>query len=431
MSQNPALQSILDSPLDARTKGFPLDRPPCSVAEAGSQGWNLLAGDLGSPVAILRGDVLAENAAWMRTFLARTGASLCPHGKTTMSPQLFHRQIADGAWGITLATPQEVAIAVSAGVRRIFLANQVLDPGSLRGLRMLREQHPDLDLLLLVDSQEGVARLEEVFEGTRALPVLLESGLPGGRTGCRTQAEALEVARAIHGTPVLRLVGVECFEGIVMTSDPEADRTTLDTWLASLVDLARTCEAEGLFETEEILLSAGGSAYFDLVVKHAESAGLRTPSRVLLRSGCYLSHDAGHYQRLVHLLEGRLPEAWRPAGTLSPALEVWGTVLSRPEAGLAFLDLGKRDVSHDLHLPRPRWHHRVGWDQPREAPADWTIPGLYDQHAKLQIPPEADLQVGDRIGLAISHPCTTFDKWQLVWVLDRNHTAVEALRTFF
>ncbi len=426
-----ALAPLLQSWIDARTKGYPLDQSGRSVTQAGQVGWNLLQGELGSPVAILRRSVLEANGRWMKVFMERTGTALCPHGKTTMAPQLFHRQLAEGAWGMTLATPQEVRIAVDHGIRRIILANQVVDRGFLAWLAGAMGADPELDLTCLVDSVEGVALLEMLWKGPRPLPVLLELGLPGGRTGCRTLDSALEVARAVRGADGMVLRGVECFEGIVITSDPEADRRVLEGWLGDLVHLARACEAEGLFETDEVLLSAGGSAYFDLVARHLGEAGLRSPHRVMLRSGCYLSHDAGHYQRLVALLEGRLPEDWKPTGHLAPALEVWGTVLSRPEPTLAFLDVGKRDVAHDLHLPRPLHHHRPGEAAPRPAPATWRIPTLYDQHAKLEVPEDADLHIGDRVGLAISHPCTTFDKWQLVWMVEDDYTAVEAIRTFF
>lgn len=152
MHQPDALRPLLDTRLDARTKGFPLDQPPCTLREIGRQGWSLLDGTLPSPALVLRLDRIEANETWMRTFLERTGASLCPHGKTTMAPQLFHRQLAAGAWGITLATPQEVQIAVDHGVRRIILANQVADKATLRWLEALTGAHPDLDLTVLVDS---------------------------------------------------------------------------------------------------------------------------------------------------------------------------------------------------------------------------------------------------------------------------------------
>src|SRR5262249_39695262 len=82
------LDSLLDTVVDGCTKGFPQRAPPLRLGDVGSQGWNLPAGDLDTPVAVLKGSALDANIAWMSEFLRRAGASLCPHGKTTMAPQL-------------------------------------------------------------------------------------------------------------------------------------------------------------------------------------------------------------------------------------------------------------------------------------------------------------------------------------------------------
>jgi len=422
------LQPILDLPLDGRTKGCPPCAPSLRLGDAGAQGWTLQ--DLDFPVAVLRSTVLERNGRWMAEFLRRTGASLCPHGKTTMAPQLFHRQLADGAWGITLATPQQVRVAYDHGVKRILLANELTGEGAIRWLQATLDQDSAFDFTCLVDSLLGVRRLEEAAQGCRRIQVLLELGIPGGRTGVRTLEEGLGVARAVKASPRLELRGVECYEGILATQDPAADEAAITGWLDLLGDLARRCAAEDLFGTGEVLLTAGGSAYFDLVVGRFARLELGRASRVLLRSGCYLSHDGGHYARLVRLLEARLPEPWRVPEGLRPALELWGQVISRPEPTLAILNFGKRDAGHDLGLPRPRFQLRRG-GAPTEVSEAWRLTTLYDQHAKLELPAETELVPGDLVGCTISHPCTTFDKWPVVFVLDDEDRVVEALKTFF
>jgi len=426
------LQPILDTLLDGRTKGFPMAQPPLRLGDVEGQGWNLLQGQLDTPVALLKQSVLDSNAAWMGEFLRRTGASLCPHGKTTMAPQLFARQLKGGAWGLTLATPQELRIALEYGVKRILLANQLVDPKAIAWFQHCLDEDSTRDLSCLVDSLEGVRLLESQACGRRPIPVLLELGLPGGRCGVRDLESGLAVARAVKASPKLRLRGVECFEGIVMSADATADRSRVEGWLDGLAELARRCEAEELFETDEVLLSAGGSAYFDLVAARLAVADLKRPSRVLLRSGCYVSHDAGHYARLMARLEGRLPEDWKLPGALGPAIEIWGRVLSRPEPGYAFLDFGKRDAAHDIDLPTPILWARPGLHaRPQATPTGWRIDVLYDQHARLALPVDSELAVGDLVGCGISHPCTTFDKWQLLWVVDDEYRVREGIRTFF
>jgi D-serine dehydratase len=429
---NAALKPILDAVLDGRIKGYPQGRPPLRLGDVSLQGWGLLEGHLDTPVALLKASALEANAAWMAEFLRRTGASLCPHGKTSMAPQIFHRQLAEGAWGITLATPQEARIAYEFGVKRILLANQLVAEGPIGWIQRVLDEDPGLDFTCLVDSLEAVRRLEAAARGRRPISVLLELGIPGGRAGARGAAAALAVARAVRAAGRLRLRGVECFEGIVVSQDPAADRARVESWLDELGEVARRCASEDLFETEEVLLTAGGSAYFDLVVARLAAVDLGRPSRVLLRSGCYAFHDAGHYARLVARLEDRLAEAWRVPGRLQPAIEIWGRVLSRPEPGLAFLDIGKRDVAHDIDLPRPvLWARPGAHARPEPAPSAWTIASLYDQHARLALPAEAELAAGDLVGCGVSHPCTTFDKWQLLFVVDDGYRVVDAVRTFF
>lgn len=429
------LDSLLDAPLDGRTKGYPQDRPALPLRAIGSQRWSLRRGDLGMPAALLLGPALDQNQRFMQEFLRRTGASLCPHGKTTMAPQLFHRQLADGAWGITLATAQEARVAVAYGVPRILLANQLVLPGDVAWAQAALDADPGLDLLCLVDSPDGVQLLDRLARGRRPLPVLVELGYAGGRTGARSVEEALAVARAARASPRLQLRGVECFEGLLQSADAGADAARVRELLAGLTALAARVEREGLCEAEELVVSAGGSAYFDLVAEAFLRQRFSGPARLVLRSGCTLTHDSGLYERLVRRLEARLPERWREPRSLTPAIEIWSAVLSRPEPGLALLSMGKRDVAHDVDLPQPRRWLRPRGEPPEPAPlaapADWRIDRLNDQHAYLRVPADAPLRPGDLVGCGVSHPCTTLDKWQLLLVVDEEDRVAEAVRTFF
>jgi len=427
-----ALQPILDLVLDGASKGFPQDRPATRLGDVGALGLRLTEGGLDFPVAVLKRSALEHNAQWMAEFIRRSGVSLCPHGKTTMAPQLFHRQLADGAWGITLATVQQARVAQGYGIKRILLANELVNPAAIGWVQAALDADPAFDFTCLVDSPEGVARLEASAQGRRPIPVLVELGIPGGRTGARGLEAALAVARAVKASSRLQLRGVECYEGIIGSADPAADRARIQEWLDQLAALARRCDAEQLFETGCVLLSAGGSAYFDLVVQALGEVRLSSPVQVVLRSGCYFSHDVVHYRHLLELLEARLPEPLRMERRLSPALEIWGQVLSRPEPGLAYLGLGKRDVSYDMDLPIPVLWTRPGTPgAPHPAPAAWRITRLNDQHARLELPLDAELRVGDLVGCGISHPCTTFDKWQVLFEVDDDYRVLGAIRTFF
>ena len=431
-----ALSTLDEQPLKPGTKGLPLTEPLRQGA-IGVQGWNVLRADTSFPVAVLKTSALQHNLAWMKRFCARHGVTLAPHGKTTMSPQLFAAQLANGAWGITLASAAQVQVAHRFNVRRVLLANQLVAPADIEAVLALLHDDPDFECFVLADSLEGVARLAQAVTTrslARPLPVLVELGLAGKRAGSRTAEEAMAVARAIAGAGGLVLAGFEGYEGLLVTQDREADLRAVNAFLAELVDLVETADGEGLFGAAEILLSAGGSSYFDLVARHfAGMDGLSRPVRAVLRSGCYLTSDHGSYRRLLAQLDAR--EAHTEEG-LRPALEIWSMVQSRPEPDLAILTMGKRDASYDEALPVPLFSHRPGSDAtlPAGLPPGCSIVKMNDQHAYLRLPDgeiRDSLRVGDLVGCGISHPCTTFDKWQVLLAVDDDYNVLEALNTFF
>jgi D-serine dehydratase len=428
------LDPILDATVDARAKGFRHAAPPMRLRDIGQQGWNVLRGDLPYPLAIVRRTAMRHNSAWMRAFTQATGVAIAPHGKTTMCPQIFARQLEDGAWGMTVANVHQLGICAALGVRRVVIANQVVARGDVARLVELMRAHADLWVCFLVDSMAQLARVVDAArrsEPARPLAALLEIGHAGGRTGARSFDEAMTLARAIAASGVVHLAGVECYEGLAITGDSERDEHHVATLVETVHAVASTCDRENLFAPGEVILSAGGSAAFDIVARELPQR-LSRPVRTLLRSGCYVTHDSGTYERLFERVRARSGEPWRTGEGLQPALEVWSLVQSRPEPGLAILTMGRRDVSYDIEMPRPlKWYREGVHAQPQPTAGEWRIDKLNDQHAYLRVPAEADVEVGDLIGCGISHPCTTFDKWQLLMEVDDDYTVVDALRTFF
>jgi D-serine dehydratase len=430
------LAPILSETIDAATKGFPLSSPALPISAVGAQRWSMLAGDLPLPLAVIRDSALAHNHAWMRDFTASTGVLLAPHGKTTMAPQIFAQQLAAGAWGITVANVQQLGLCVRFGVRRILMANQLLGTAEVGAVIRLQETHPDLEFHFLVDSEAQLAAIENVAASQKMshkLTALVELGVPGGRTGARTFGEALAVARAVAASKALALSGLECYEGLQVTGDSGRDEIVVAALMQRVHDVAIACDREGLFAGAAIILTAGGSAAFDIVARDLPMK-LSKPVLTILRSGCYVTHDSGFYNRMLEGVKARSGAAWQSRPGLQPALEVWSRVQSCPEAGLAILTMGKRDASFDLEMPIVSKRYRVGTDAaPQPVPASWKIANMNDQHAYLRFSADADAppQVGDLVGCGISHPCTTFDKWRALFTVDDDYRVTGAIRTFF
>jgi D-serine deaminase-like pyridoxal phosphate-dependent protein len=428
------VDDMLNAPVEPTTKGWPALAGALPLGAVGRQGWNLLRQDLPLPVAVLKGSALAHNSRWMRGFLERFDVRLCPHGKTTMAPQLFARQLADGAFGITVATVQQLMVCRRFGVPRVLLANQLIGRQAIRTVIAELEADPTFEFLGVVDSLAGVRALEQELRDHplgRPVEVLLEGGVAGGRTGCRSLEEALDLARAVAAAPELALVGVEGFEDVMGVGIKDAE-PRVEAFLHFLVEIARACAGKNLFAPGPVILSAGGSKHFDQVTSIFRGAELGRPVEVLLRSGCYFSHDSKVYTEAFARLAERMPEVQGLGPGLRPALELWAVVQSTPEPGLAVATLGKRDVGQDLGLPLALGWYRPGLHQrPQELGQGFEVTGLYDQHACLRVPPDSPLQVGDLVRFGISHPCTTFDKWRLLYVVDDDYTVTEAIRTFF
>ena len=414
------------------TKGYPHGAAPLRRSAIASMRWNVLRGDLPLPLALIQRDALQGNLRWMQRFASDHGIELAPHGKTTMSPQLFDAQLRAGAWGISFANVTQARLGLAAGVQRALIANQVSAAADLEGIVAVLREHAGARLLFLVDSLAQLESIEgwQLGRGDPAAPfeVLLELGLDHGRTGCRTHEQALALARRLRASAAVRLVGIECYEGLWASGRNAEDAALVQAVLQRVAQLAVACESEQLFEAGEVLVSAGGSAVFDLVAPLLKPA-LSLPVRSVLRSGCYVPHDHGSYQRYMAAMDTRLG----CGHGLQAALQVWAMVQSVPEPGLAILTAGKRDLSYDLDLPLPVAWCRRGPARPDAvpAPAAWKVSALNDQHAYLRFEADASPQVGDLVGLGISHPCTTFDKWRWMAVVDPNYDVVDAIVTYF
>ncbi len=422
--------------VDGTSKGIPGIDEPFRLGAIREKGWNLLRGDLPLPVALLKQNALVENGAWMRRFIRATGVKIAPHGKTTMSPQLFRRQLHDGAWAITLATVFQVQVARRFGISRVLLANELV--GRAETDYILRELARDsaFDFYCLVDSEAGAADLATAARSAgsvRPVQVLLECGMARRRAGCRTVAEGLTVARAAaHAAPWLALRGVEGFEGIAVGSDQQDRETHVRAFLNFMVDTARRCRAEHLFAPGPVILTAGGSAFFDLVAEILGSADIGHETEVVLRSGCYLTQDSAQYEQAFRRILERSNAAREVAGSMRSALELWSYVLSRPEPTRVILGFGKRDASYDDVLPLPlAWYRRGLHERPELFPSSPPVVALNDQHAFVDVNRDSPLAVGDMVAVGISHPCTTFDKWQILPVVDDSYSVVDAIRTFF
>lgn len=386
---------------------------------------NILNEDVCLPAAVIKKAALENNIQWMQRYADTRGVSLAPHGKTTMTPWIFQQQQKAGAWAVGVGSAWQASIAMASGVKRVLMVNQLVGKANMQLVSSLKNEYQGVDYLCCVDSVANAKTLSAFFSTQgQTLDILIELGVPGGRCGCRTAEQALALAEEISGLPSLRLRGLELYEGVLHGENPQPK---VEALLRDAAELA--CRLEHYVEGEFILTGAG-SVWYDVVCNVWLEAKKPADCRVVIRPGCYITHDAGIYQEAQDELMARDKVACDLGGDLVSALELVAMVQSVPESDRAIVNFGKRDSAFDAGLPQPVAHYRQAKALANPAQAITTT-GIMDQHAMLKLEQGTDVQVGDILVFSTSHPCLTFDKWKALHLVDENYNLLETLETAF
>ena len=308
----------------------------------------------------------------------------------------------------------------------MLMANQLIGRQNMAIVSALLED-PGFEYYCLVDSAEQVDQLGAFFrERKQRLHVLLELGVTGGRTGVRDE-EQLQACwrRSCDWSKSIALDGVEIYEGVL------DDEASIRAFLQRAVEVTRRLRRKGGSSARRFCCRAQGRPGTTWWRKSFLPLDSADAVEIVLRPGCYLTHDVGSYREAQARILEKNPIARRMNSGLLPALQVWAYVQSVPEAEKAIIGMGKRDAAFDSGLPVPALHFRPGEAAPKAAPAHWALTKMMDQHAYMQICKEDELRVGDMIGFDISHPCLTFDKWRVLPVVDAEYRVVDVVQTFF
>jgi D-serine dehydratase len=417
LSADDLMLSLPDPLLDGSVKGW----PPIGIRASELEPGQLTLADLPTPVLTVREDAVSANVTALADWCLARGTLLAPHAKTTMAPALLRRQLARGAWGLTVADSRQARVAIASGARNVLIANEMITPHDLSwiaawGAASAAGAAPAADIWFCVDSEQGVELAEAAHRryGGPPLRVLIELGYHDGRCGLRQERDAITLAQAVATSEHLCLSGVESYEGLVPDTPDAPALTHVDELLDRTASLA---EHLAPMVNDAPILTAGGSHYFDRVVERLSGVSQRLGWGLCIRSGCYVTHDHGLYRRLSPSQRGA------DAPQFEPAIAVSSTVLSRPQSDRLIIDCGRRDVSYDADLPVLL--------TPAETAADLRLVALNDQHAHIVTGPECDVAVGDIVSLGISHPCTALERWRVLPLIDRAERVIEAMPTYF
>ena len=373
---------------------------------------NLFASQFQFPIMVLKESALKNNISVMAEYCRSVGAELAPHVKTTMSPQIAQMQVDAGAWALTIANFWQAEIFRNVGFKKLIIANEVLEKSAIAQIAMLNAKNK-AEIIFYVDSLAGLKIVKEATPKNGKINLFIEIGTDHGRGGVRDLALVKEIAIEIKKDARLHLRGVTGFEGAVPNAARNSEgESAVHAFCKKIVEAG-----EIAFEyksDEKFIVSAGGSAFFEIVAEELNK--FSQPKILLLRSGGYVTHDHIYYEEIYPFKNTGKP--------LLPAIEVWSQVLSTPESGFGVLNLGKRDIGCDIHNPIPfaKFSGKV-------EKFNGAIEKLNDQHGFMRSPDK--FAVADLIGLGISHPCTTFDKWKLIPLVNDQYDVVDLIHTFF
>ncbi|RZA07867.1 MAG: amino acid deaminase, partial [Moraxellaceae bacterium] len=240
------------------------------------------------------------------------------------------------------------------------------------------------------------------------------------------EAQEADLLAAIKRWPEsLLLAGIEVYEGVLK------EEVAIRAFLRQAAQKMRFLAENSLLGVVTPILTGAGSAWFDLVAEEWTDLDIGRPLDIILRPGCYLTHDVGIYKSSETRIHTSNKIAQQMQLTLLPALQLWAYVQSLPEPGVAIIALGKRDAAFDAGLPIPVMRYTPGAKSPISVPREWQLTKMMDQHAFLSIGADANLAVGDMLAFDISHPCLTFDKWRQLLIVDASFNVTEIVETFF
>lgn len=350
-----------------------------------------------TPSLVIDLDAMDRNLARMAAFAAGHGLRLRPHAKMHKSAELAQLQMAHGAAGVCVQKIDEALALAHAGVRDIYISNEVIDPSKLLRLAQAVRDLPTR-FSIAVDSALGVQRLAQALHAagvsaSACLDVLVEIDVGQGRCGIAPGVPAIALAQAIAAQPALRFAGLQAYHGGAQHRRPAAERAAAMAEATHAVQA--TCEALNAAGIDVPLVTGAGTGTF--VIEAASGIWGE------LQAGSYLFMDADY---AANEADPRTP-------AFEHALFVKSQVMSRCD-GHAVCDAGHKSHAIDSGMPGV-WFpdglaYTSGGDEhgvlhavanqplPGLGEVVWLVPGHCDPTVNLH-----DLMVGVRGGLAAGH----------------------------
>jgi D-serine deaminase-like pyridoxal phosphate-dependent protein len=325
--------------------------------------------EVDTPVLLADLGVIEANIARLAAYCRTAGVQWRPHTKGQKVPALAHKELAAGAIGVTCAKLGEAEVMAAAGIRDILVANQVVGAAKAARVAGLLGH---ADVIVALDGLENAEELSAaVSRRGRQLRVLVEVNVGMHRAGVEPGQPAVRLAEKVSQLPGLRFAGVMGWEGHCGgIPDPADKRRAIEQAVGALVGTASLCRQAGL---PVEIVSCGGTSTFQITA--------HLPGVTEIQAGGGIFGDVLYESRGVD----------HPFG-----LTVLSTVTSRPTPTRIIVDAGRKAMSVDVAVPRPR------------GLAGVRSVSLSAEHGRIELgEPTESVRVGDRLEWIVGYGDTT------------------------
>jgi D-serine deaminase-like pyridoxal phosphate-dependent protein len=332
---------------------------------------------LETPFVAIDLHVVENNIKTMQDRAAERRLTVRPHTKTHKQPFLARKQFNRGATSLTVAKLDEAEVMLQAGFSDLLIAYPLV--GAAKAYRLATLMVRGLRPTVSIDSLVSMRTLSQAAAlAQRPINVLVEVDTGFHRCGL-TGSAVIELADAIHNEPGLTFQGLMSFAGhIAGNTDRAVIRRIIRDEDEQMAQYRKNLESRHLaVET----VSVGGTilSHNMDVIEHATE----------IRPGIYIFNDMG----IVYSGSVKIEQC---------AARIWATVVSQPAENRAVLDAGSKMLSTDGPL-KGAYGYVVGFP-------GWTIARLSEEHAVVEIAPEAPRpEIGDRVSIIPNHICTVMN----------------------
>jgi D-serine deaminase-like pyridoxal phosphate-dependent protein len=349
-----------------------------------------------TPALLIDLDIVDRNLERMQEKANNYGVALRPHIKTHKIPELAQLQMRLGAHGITAAKVAEAEVMAAAGMKNIFVANQIVTKEKLHRLAALSKK---TSISIGLDSVAAAGKLSDVFAASGlTIEYLIEINSGLNRCGVLPGKEAVELFQAVDTLPSLRFKGIFTHAGQVYGADSLSEVKEVSRFESKI--MAETAQAFGEVGTSPDIVSVGSTPTMKVWQGHEAVNEIRP--------GNYIFHDAIQ----VSLGAATLEEC---------ALSIVATVISRPAPARAVIDAGSKAFSSDKGAHGKEMVTGFGMVLGKKA----ILARLSEEHGIMTLDPTVDLDIGDNVQVIPNHACAVVNLFDRAYGIRNGEVVAE------